>query len=116
MVDSIKKTGRVVFANEDTEITNFGEHLSRRATEELWNVLKAPPVLEAGKHLPGVGLADALENASVPGAQSVAAAIRKAAHAPARAAVAPSLSFLFTAEPPDVRGGWDAMARAHRHR
>jgi 2-oxoisovalerate dehydrogenase E1 component beta subunit len=116
VVDSIKKTGRVVFANEDTEITNFGEHLARRATEELWNVLKAPPVLEAGKHLPGVGLADALENASVPGAQSVAEAIRKAARAPARAAIAPSLSFLFTSEAPDLRAGWDAMARAHRHR
>ena len=52
-------------------ITNFGEHLIRRAVEELWDVLRTPPVLEAGKHVPGVGLADNLENASVPGLASV---------------------------------------------
>lgn len=114
--DSIKKTGRVVFANEDTEVTNFGEHLCRRATDELWNVLKSPPVLEAGKHLPGVGLADALENASVPGAPSVADAIRKAARAPSRVTTPASLSFLYTREERDVRAGFDDMARAHRHR
>src|SRR5690242_20318263 len=32
--ESVKKTGRVLFVNEDTEVTNFGEHLIRRTTEE----------------------------------------------------------------------------------
>ena len=58
IASSIKKTGRAVFVNEDTEITNFGEHLIRRAVEELWGELRTPPLLEAGKHVPGVGLAD----------------------------------------------------------
>jgi|GEM_PF-121003 len=113
--DSIKKTGRVVFANEDTEVTNFGEHLIRRAVEELWDALKSPPVLEAGKHLPGVGLAEQLENASVPGADSVKASILRAMRGSAQVQRrAPS--FLFTPQTMDARAAYDEMTRAHRHR
>ena len=34
--DSVRKTGRVLFVNEDTEVTNFAEHLSYRVTTELF--------------------------------------------------------------------------------
>lgn len=64
--ESVRRTGRVLFLNEDTEITNFGEHLMRRVVEEHFYELKARPRLVAGKHVPGVGLAPTLENASVP--------------------------------------------------
>jgi 2-oxoisovalerate dehydrogenase E1 component beta subunit len=74
--DSIKKTGRVLFVNEDTEVTNFGEHLIRRTTEELFYELYAPPKLLAGKFLPGIGLADALEMASVPQLADIVSAVR----------------------------------------
>ena len=50
--------------NEDTEVTNFGEHLMRRIVDELFYELLAPPQLLAGKHVPGIGLADTLEMAS----------------------------------------------------
>ena len=76
---SVKKTNRVLCVNEDTEITNFGEHLIRRVTEELFYELHAPPTLVAGKHLPGIGLADALEHASVPQKDDIKAAIVKLA-------------------------------------
>jgi 2-oxoisovalerate dehydrogenase E1 component beta subunit len=76
---SIRKTNRVLFLNEDTEVTNFGEHLLRRATEELFYELHAPPRLLAGAHLPGVGLADALERASVPQLDQVVAVCRELA-------------------------------------
>jgi 2-oxoisovalerate dehydrogenase E1 component beta subunit len=66
IVKSVRKTNRVLCVNEDTEITNFGEHLLRRITEELFYELHAPPKLLAGAHVPGIGLADALEHASVP--------------------------------------------------
>ncbi len=56
----------MLFVNEDTEITNFGEHLIRRIVEELFYELHAPPKLLAGAHIPGIGLADNLELASVP--------------------------------------------------
>ncbi len=112
---SIKKTSRAVFVNEDTEITNFGEHLIRRTVEELWDVLRTPPVLEAGKHVPGVGLADNLENASVPGLESVKAAIGKAMSGPERPGLFPkksrtTLDFTFTGERPA------SLERAYRHR
>lgn len=63
---SIAKTGRVLFVNEDTEVTNFGEHLSYRATMELFYELMARPRVLAGKNLPGIGLHPNLEEASVP--------------------------------------------------
>ena len=63
---SVKKTHRLVCVNEDTEVTNFGEHLIRRVTEELFYELYAPPRLVAGAAIPGIGLADNLEAASVP--------------------------------------------------
>ena len=68
---SIQRTGRVLFVNEDTEVTNFGEHLLRRTVEELFYELLAPPKLLAGANVPGIGLADDLEMASVPQLPSI---------------------------------------------
>ena len=76
---SVRKTNRVLCVNEDTEITNFGEHLIRRITEELFYELHAPPKLLAGGHLPGIGLADNLEMASVPQTAGIKAAIAELA-------------------------------------
>lgn len=77
---SIEKTGRVLFVNEDTEVTNFGEHLVRRTVDELFFKLLAPPKLVAGKFVPGIGLADPLEAASVPQPHDIEAAIRALAN------------------------------------
>ncbi len=63
---SIAKTKRVVFVNEDTEVTNFGEHLVYRTVNELFYELMARPRVVAGKNLPGIGLHPNLEEASVP--------------------------------------------------
>lgn len=63
---SIQKTKRVLFLNEDTEVTNFAEHLSHRATTELFYELLARPRILAGKNIPGVGLHPNLEEATVP--------------------------------------------------
>lgn len=80
---SVKKTNRVLCVNEDTEVTNFGEHLIRRISEELFYELYAPPKLLAGAHVPGIGLADNLESASVPQKDTIKAAIAElAAHEP----------------------------------
>jgi 2-oxoisovalerate dehydrogenase E1 component beta subunit len=58
---SIKKTGRVIFINEETEITNFGEHLIRRVVDEMFYELKVRPRLLAGKATPGIALSPNLE-------------------------------------------------------
>lgn len=75
--DSIRKTGRVLFVNEDTEVTNFGEHLAYRATQELFYELMARPRVLAGKHLPGIGLHANLEDASVPQKHDIEREIRE---------------------------------------
>lgn len=63
---SVEKTSAVLFVNEETEVTNFGEHLIRRVVDELFSVLSAPPKLLAGEFIPGIGLAHSLEMSSVP--------------------------------------------------
>jgi 2-oxoisovalerate dehydrogenase E1 component beta subunit len=77
--ESIRKTRRAVFVNEETEVTNFGEHLIRRTVDELFYDLEARPRLVAGAFTPGVGLADPLEMASVPQLNSIIDAIREVA-------------------------------------
>ncbi len=64
--NSVKKTGRVLFVNEETEVTNFAEHLVYRVTQELFYDLMARPSVLAGKNVPGIGLHANLEDASVP--------------------------------------------------
>lgn len=74
---SIAKTGRVLFVNEDTEVTNFAEHLVYRTTQELFYQLLARPRVIAGKNLPGIGLHPNLEDASVPQKHDIESAIRE---------------------------------------
>lgn len=73
---SLKKTGRIIFINEETEITNFGEHLIRRVVDEMFYELAVRPRLLAGKAVPGIGLSPVLEYASVPQKTDVEQAIR----------------------------------------
>lgn len=73
---SIRKTGRVLFLNEETEITNFGEHLLRRAIDELFYELKVRPRLLCGKATPGIGLSPNLEYHTVPQKADVERAVR----------------------------------------
>ena len=76
---SVEKTGRVVFVNEDTEVTNFAEHLVYRTVRELFYSLLAPPRVIAGKNLPGIGLHPNLEDASVPQKHEIAQAVLEVA-------------------------------------
>lgn len=72
---SIQRTRRVLFVNEDTEVTNFGEHLAYRVTQELLYEIDAAPRVLAGKNLPGIGLHPNLEEASVPQTPDIQRAI-----------------------------------------
>jgi 2-oxoisovalerate dehydrogenase E1 component beta subunit len=64
--DSVRKTGRLLIVNEDTEVTNYGEHLLRRAIDEHFYDLLVRPRLIAGKHVPGIGLNHVYEQNTVP--------------------------------------------------
>ncbi len=74
---SVQKTGRVLFVNEDTDVTNFGEHLAYRCIEELFYSLLARPRVLAGKNLPGIGLHHNLEEASVPQKSNIESLVRE---------------------------------------
>jgi len=76
---SVAKTGRLLVVNEDTEITNFGEHVIRRVVDRCFYDLVAPPRLLAGLDVPGVGLAWAYEEASIPQPADIARAIAEVA-------------------------------------
>lgn len=73
---SIEKTGRLLIANEDTEVTNFGEHLLRRAVEDHFYDLLVKPALLMGKHVPGIGMNQVYETNSVPQYDHVRDAMR----------------------------------------
>ena len=80
---SVRKTGRVLIVNEDTEVTNFGEHLLRRIVEEHFYDLLARPRLVQGKHVPGIGLNPVYESNTVPQPDQIRAALLALATDPA---------------------------------
>jgi len=80
---SVLKTGRVLVVNEDTEVTNFGEHLLRRVVEEHFYDLVARPRVLLGKHVPGIGLNQVYEMNEVPQLPDVLVAMREVATEPA---------------------------------
>lgn len=73
---SVTKTGRVLIVNEDTEVTNFGEHLLRRVVDEHFYDLLAKPRLMMGKHVPGIGLNQVYEQNTVPQLPGIRDAMR----------------------------------------
>jgi 2-oxoisovalerate dehydrogenase E1 component beta subunit len=76
---SVLKTGRVLIVNEDTEVTNFGEHLLRRVIDaHFYDLLVRPRVL-LGKHVPGIGLNQVYEQNTVPQLPSIKAALQAVA-------------------------------------
>jgi 2-oxoisovalerate dehydrogenase E1 component beta subunit len=77
--ESVQKTGRVLIVNEDTEVTNFGEHLLRRIVEEHFYDLLVRPRVLLGKHVPGIGLNQVYEQNTVPQLPSIRAALREIA-------------------------------------
>jgi 2-oxoisovalerate dehydrogenase E1 component beta subunit len=73
---SVSKTGRLVIVNEDTEVTNFGEHLLRRVIDEHFYDLLVRPRVLLGKHVPGIGLNNVYEQNTVPQLPQVKAALK----------------------------------------
>jgi 2-oxoisovalerate dehydrogenase E1 component beta subunit len=76
---SVEKTGRVIIVNEDTEVTNYGEHVMRRIIDECFYHLEAPPTLLAGADVPGIGISPKLEDSSVPQPDEIKDAMRRIA-------------------------------------
>ncbi len=80
---SVQKTGRILIVNEDSEVTNFGEHLLRRVVDEFFYDLLVRPRVLLGKHLPGIGLNQVYEQNSVPQLKHIKQAMEEIATEPA---------------------------------
>ncbi len=76
---SVQKTGRILIVNEDTEVTNFGEHLLRRVIDEHFYDLLVRPRVLMGKHVPGIGLNQVYEKNTVPQLDGIKAALAQVA-------------------------------------
>lgn len=76
---SILKTGRLLIVNEDTEVTNFGEHLLRRAIDQHFYDLLVRPRVLLGKHVPGIGLNQVYEQNTVPQLPQIKAKMQRLA-------------------------------------
>jgi 2-oxoisovalerate dehydrogenase E1 component beta subunit len=72
---SVLKTGRVLIVNEDTEVTNFGEHVLRRVIDEHFYDLLVRPRVLMSRHVPGIGLNSVYEQNTVPQLPSIKAAM-----------------------------------------
>lgn len=77
VLNSVRKTGRCLVLNEDTPVSNFGEHIYRTVIEECFYELLAKPRLLAGADVPAVGLHSNLEEASVPQVSDIVLAVRQ---------------------------------------
>ncbi len=80
---SIAKTGRLLIANEDTEVTNFGEHLLRRVVEDHFYDLAVRPRTLLGKHIPGIGMNQNYELNTVPQLGHIRETLREIVDEPA---------------------------------
>jgi len=74
---SVKKTGRVLVLNEDTPVTNYGEHILRSITDSCFYSLLVRPRLLCGADVPGVGLHPNMERVSVPQHEDILREIRE---------------------------------------
>ena len=76
---SVAKTGRVLIVNEDTEVTNYGEHLLRRIIDEHFYELLVRPRVLMGMHVPGIGLNSEYEQNTVPQLPAIRAELQAVA-------------------------------------
>jgi len=76
IVESVKKTGRVIIVEEDCRTCGFGAEIFSRIVEEAFDYLDAEPVRVAGLDVP-IPYSKPLEHASVPSEEDILDAICK---------------------------------------
>ncbi len=75
VIESVKKTGRVVVAHEATKVAGFGAEISAQVSERAIDSLKAPIIRVTGYDTP---FPYALENSYLPKPERILKALRKA--------------------------------------
>jgi acetoin:2,6-dichlorophenolindophenol oxidoreductase subunit beta len=75
IIESVKKTSRLVVVDEDNPICSMGSEIIARVAQAAFDFLDAPPVLVSAPNTP-VPFSPVLEDAYIPSAQQVETAIR----------------------------------------
>ncbi|MGH7922115.1 MAG: alpha-ketoacid dehydrogenase subunit beta, partial [Candidatus Dormibacteraceae bacterium] len=89
---SVRRTGRLCVAHEDTRTMGLGAEIAALVAEAAFDDLRCPPIRVATADVAGIPVADAMEDALLPGAADIAEAVDRAlassrrAGAPGRAA------------------------------
>ncbi|MGH6830952.1 MAG: alpha-ketoacid dehydrogenase subunit beta [Methylocella sp.] len=77
VLTSVAKTGRAVIVYEDNKFMGFGAEVAAIIAEKAFQHLDAPVTRVAGPFVPGVPFAITLEDAYLPNAEKIAAAVKK---------------------------------------
>jgi 2-oxoisovalerate dehydrogenase E1 component len=97
--ESVRKTGRVVIVQEDTENASVGQMIVTHLTSQtdLWNSMLAPPILVSKGNVM-IGYNPIYEYAALPDVERIVAAIRKSISTKQQRTIAAAVS---AAEPDD---------------
>jgi pyruvate/2-oxoglutarate/acetoin dehydrogenase E1 component len=76
VVDSVKKTGRVIIVEEDCKTGGVGAEILSRINEEAFDYLDAPIIRIAAKDVP-LPFSPVLENMAVPNKESIVEAVKR---------------------------------------
>ena len=75
IIESLKKTGRLVIVHEAVKRGGFGGEIAGIIAEDAFDYLDAPIKRVAGKNVP-IAFNEVLEQKAVPSAEDIAAAVR----------------------------------------
>jgi 2-oxoisovalerate dehydrogenase E1 component len=76
VLESVKKTGKLLIVHEDTKNGGFGAEISARINEAAFEYLDAPIKRVCAKNTP-IGYSKVLENATLPQKEDIEAAMRE---------------------------------------
>ena len=75
IIESVKKTGRVLALTEDCRTAGVGSEIVALITDSIFDALKAAPVRLSGEDVP-LPYAESLESCALPNSSKIAAAVR----------------------------------------
>ncbi len=75
---SVRRTGRFCVAHEDTRTMGLGAEIAALVAEAAFDKLRCPPIRVAAPDVGGIPVADAMEDALLPGAPDIETAIERA--------------------------------------
>ncbi len=79
ILEAVKRTGKIVVVHEDTRTGGFAGEVAATICEAAFEYLDGPILRVTGPDVPAVAFSPVLENAFLPNASSVAAAVRQLA-------------------------------------